>query len=101
MKSSRRNFLVGASGVLAASGIAARQPAVADPETAAVAPETGIEPFFGQHQGGIATPSQTQTYFAVFDLQTEKADDVKALLRRWTDLAARLSTGASNRATSP
>ncbi len=85
---------------MAASGIAARQPAAAEPETAAVAPETGVEPFFGVHQSGIATPSQTQTYFAVFDLQTDKADDVKALLRRWTDLAARLSTGAANRATS-
>jgi deferrochelatase/peroxidase EfeB len=101
MKSSRRNFLVGAGGVLAASGITARQPAAAEPETNATTLETGIEPFFGAHQGGIATPSQTHTYFAVFDLQTDKADDVKTLLRRWTDLAAKLSTGAFDSATSP
>ncbi len=86
---------------MAAGGIAVRQPAAAEPETPPIALETGIEPFFGAHQGGIATPSQTHTYFAFFDLQTEKVDDVKALLRHWTDLAARLSTGAYNLAISP
>ena len=100
MQSSRRNFLVGAGGVLAATGIAAQSPATASPEVGVTpkpsALEADIEPFFGAHQGGIATAAQTQTYFAVFDLQTEKVEDVKALLRRWTDLAAKLSTGVIN-----
>jgi deferrochelatase/peroxidase EfeB len=103
MKSSRRNFLVGAGGVLAAGGIVARNPALAAPETDAkpAMAENGAEPFFGLHQGGIATAAQTQTYFAVFDLHTEKVDDVKALLRRWTDLAAQLSTGTFDLSNSP
>ncbi len=36
---------------------------------------------------------QSQTYFAAFDLQTSKREDVVALLRRWTDVAARLTGG--------
>ena len=29
---------------------------------------SGIEPFWGEHQGGIVTPAQSHTYFAAFDL---------------------------------
>ncbi len=105
MQSSRRNFLVGAGGVLAATGIAVQSPATALPEVGVTpkptALESDIEPFFGAHQGGIATAAQTQTYFAVLDLQTEKVEEVKAMLRRWTDLAAKLSTGAINLSQSP
>ncbi len=43
------------------------------------------EPFWGAHQGGIVTPAQAHTYFAAFDLQTDKRDDVVKLLRAWTD----------------
>ncbi len=104
MNNSRRNFLVAAGGALAAGGIAAQMPAAAAPELGAAkpaAPSDDIEPFYGLHQSGIATPAQTQTYFAVFDLQTEKVDDVKALLRRWTDVAARLSTGTTDLSPTP
>ncbi|WP_297299104.1 iron uptake transporter deferrochelatase/peroxidase subunit [uncultured Methylovirgula sp.] len=104
MNNSRRNFLVAAGGALAAGGIAAHAPAAAAPELGTAkpaAPSDDIEPFYGLHQSGIATPAQTQTYFAVFDLQTEKVDDVKALLRRWTDVAARLSTGTTDLSPTP
>jgi len=103
MNSSRRNFLVGAGGALAAGGIAAHASAAPDAGLSARPAASGddIEPFFGAHQSGIATATQTQTYFAVFDLQTEKVDDVKALLRRWSDLAARLSTGATDLSSNP
>ena len=97
LQSSRRNFLVGAGGVLAASGVATRvNAAPAIGATPKPLPETNTEPFFGVHQGGIATPSQTQTYFATFDLHTDKVEDVKALLRRWTDIAVKLSAGGVN-----
>ena len=102
MNSSRRNFLVGAGGALAAGGVAAHASAApASDAGLSAAPDGDIEPFFGTHQSGIATAAQTQTYFAVFDLQTEKVDDVKALLRRWTDLAAKLSSGATNLSLNP
>jgi deferrochelatase/peroxidase EfeB len=96
MSSSRRNFLVGAGGVLAAGGVL-HTSAKAAPEPDTVASSTPredvIEPFFGAHQNGIATLTQTHTYVATFDLQTENVEDVKALLQHWTDLAAKLSTG--------
>ena len=53
----------------------------------------GIEPFFGAHQGGIATPQQTHSYFAAFDLTTKQRVDVVALLRAWTDAASRMAAG--------
>jgi deferrochelatase/peroxidase EfeB len=52
-----------------------------------------IEPFWGEHQGGIVTHAQSHTYFAAFDLTTTKRDDVVSLLRAWTSAAARLTVG--------
>ena len=52
-----------------------------------------IEPFWGLHQGGIATPAQQHSYFAAFDLTTDKREDVIALLRSWTSAAARMAAG--------
>jgi len=35
-----------------------------------------FEPFFGPHQGGILTPAQRHSYFAAFDLVSDRRDDV-------------------------
>ena len=48
-------------------------------------------PFHGPHQNGIATPMQAHTYFAAFDIAATKREDVIALLRAWTDAAAKLT----------
>jgi len=56
-----------------------------------------VVPFYGIHQGGILTPQQTNTYFAAFDLDTTKRADVIALLKRWTEAAARMSRGETAR----
>jgi deferrochelatase/peroxidase EfeB len=56
-----------------------------------------VEPFFGEHQGGIVTPQQSHIYVAVLDLTTDKRDDVIALLKSWTDAAARMSKGETAR----
>jgi deferrochelatase/peroxidase EfeB len=51
-------------------------------------------PFWGEHQGGIATwPIQHHTYFAVFDLTTGQREDVVKLLQAWTAAAARMAAG--------
>jgi deferrochelatase/peroxidase EfeB len=60
---------------------------------AAAAAEPATEPFHGPHQGGILTRQQTHTYFAAFDVTAEKRENVAALLRAWTDAAARLTAG--------
>ena len=87
---SRRRFLshglaAGAGGLVAASlpARAATSPAPAD----------DVEPFWGQHQGGIATPQQRNTYFAAFDLRTAQRAQVEQLLRDWTAAAARMTVG--------
>jgi deferrochelatase/peroxidase EfeB len=52
-----------------------------------------VEPFWGEHQGGITTPAQSHTYFAALDLVTARRDDVINLLRGWTGAAARMAVG--------
>jgi deferrochelatase/peroxidase EfeB len=80
-------MLAAAGGLLAA---ATARPAVAAPSRAASA---AIEPFHGPHQAGIATPQQAHCYVMALDLLTQKRADVVALLRAWTEAAARLTTG--------
>lgn len=61
--------------------------------SATTAPD--VEPFYGPHQAGIVTPQQSHTYFATFDLVASRREDVVALLRKWTNAAARLTAGQS------
>jgi deferrochelatase/peroxidase EfeB len=84
-KASRRGLFAaaGALAVAAATGRAAG-PVSASPATV---------PFWGRNQGGIVTPQQSHAYFAAFDLTTDKRADVTALLRTWTESAARMTAG--------
>ncbi|MFM0209222.1 iron uptake transporter deferrochelatase/peroxidase subunit [Paraburkholderia sediminicola] len=94
---SRRGFLkagsaaVAAGASLGATGVA--QAALGKTPAQAADPTIAVEPFYGLHQGGIVTPQQSHTYVAALDLTTEKRDDVIALLRAWTDAAARMTQG--------
>jgi deferrochelatase/peroxidase EfeB len=89
----RRGLLAATAGLLVSA--CARGPgAAADaPPAAGEQARSRSEPFFGEHQGGILTPAQVHTYFAAFDLVAEKREEVIALLRRWTDAAARMCAG--------
>ena len=91
-RASRRGLFAAAGGLAAAvgAGFTVRS-AVA--EAAAPKPRNATEEFRGVHQAGIVTPAQNHTYFAAFDLTTEKRDDVVALLRTWTAAAARMTAG--------
>ena len=51
------------------------------------------EPFYGEYQGGIVTPPQHHIYFAVFDLTTNKREDVISLLKAWTTASERMTRG--------
>lgn len=51
------------------------------------------EAFWGSHQSGIITPAQNHTYFAAFDLVTNKRDDVIKLLQNWTSATSRMTQG--------
>jgi deferrochelatase/peroxidase EfeB len=50
-------------------------------------------PFYGAHQNGIVTPQQSHTYFAAFDIVSDKRGDLVAMLQRWTEASARLTQG--------
>ncbi|WP_206956531.1 iron uptake transporter deferrochelatase/peroxidase subunit [Trinickia acidisoli] len=91
LKAGAATAAVGALG----AGTAARAATTAARTQQADAPDpmTAVEPFFGEHQGGIVTPQQSHSYAAAFDLTTDKRADVINLLREWTDAAARLTRG--------
>jgi deferrochelatase/peroxidase EfeB len=61
-------------------------------------PHAAPVPFYGAHQGGIATPTQDRLAFAAYDLTvTGGADDNRAalrtLLKTWTAAAAAMTEG--------
>jgi deferrochelatase/peroxidase EfeB len=92
---SRRKFLALTSGVVGgtALGLMGSRSALAAGKSAGAAAKAASEPFWGTHQSGIITLSQKHTCFAAFDLTTDKKADVIALLRAWTEAAARLTAG--------
>jgi deferrochelatase/peroxidase EfeB len=94
----RRKFLAlsgGAAAVAGASlGACAVAASMATTENSS-ATQNAIEPFWGRHQGGILTPAQGHTYFAVLDFTTDKREDVIELLQKWTVASARMAKGQS------
>jgi deferrochelatase/peroxidase EfeB len=87
----RRGFLVGAA--VAATNLPAAAIAATKQHLSPAANLGELEPFWGDHQAGIATPQQRHSYFMAFDLATDKRHDLVELLRAWTHAAA-LLTGA-------
>jgi deferrochelatase/peroxidase EfeB len=90
VRATRRGFIAAAAGLLTAAcsderAAGAPAPAPSDRDRA--------EPFFGAHQGGIITPAQAHTYFAAFDLTTDRRDEIAALFRSWTAATERMSRG--------
>jgi deferrochelatase/peroxidase EfeB len=108
-QATRRGFLAATAGAAIVVG-ANFTPGAVRAQGAAENTEAikATEPFFGAHQGGIVTPQQAHTYFAAFDLTTDKRATVETLLRAWTDAAALLCTdqpvdipGAGDQAAEP
>ena len=100
MRPTRRGLARTAAGLAASAGAGLWIPGLAKAldegeRTAASASDdvSRIEPFWGAHQGGIATSLQSHTYAAALDLVTTKRDDVVAMLRAWTSAAAKMSIG--------
>ena len=92
---SRRKFLAAAAGSVAAAGVCslAAPLATASPQSASA--PTSTVPFYGLYQSGILTPSQSNTYFATFDITTTNREELINLLRSWTAASARLTQGQS------
>jgi dye decolorizing peroxidase len=100
---SRRRF-IGATSAAGVGGLAVGGGAVAllsgsgdSDEAAALSLKhlgSATVPFHGDRQGGVVNPAQANTVFLAFDLEPG-ADKAKtaALMRRWSDAAARMSRG--------
>jgi deferrochelatase/peroxidase EfeB len=61
--------------------------------TAALTSAQEAVPFYGAHQAGITTPAQDRLVIAAFDLSASNADELRELLRSWTDAAAAMTAG--------
>ncbi len=95
--STRRGFLRSAglagvgAGVLAAGGD--RALADAAPPAAVSPAGSGVVPFYGKHQAGIATPNQEHLQFAALDVVRGSLADLRDLVRAWTRAAAAMASG--------
>ncbi len=89
--STRRGFLAGTAGLMAVAGSGLGASAIAAANGPQRQAKREIEPFWGDHQGGIVTPMQRHSYFAAFDLTAGKRAEVATLLRQWTAAAARMA----------
>jgi deferrochelatase/peroxidase EfeB len=78
---------IGALGAVAGAGLAS----VARANETDTADE--VVAFYGQHQAGIATPSQERLEIAAFDVTTEDPRELRALMQEWTEAAALLCAG--------
>ncbi|RYU12277.1 iron uptake transporter deferrochelatase/peroxidase subunit [Nocardioides iriomotensis] len=84
---------IGAVGVGAGLGIAGAEAVGHDGAPAAAGSRT--YPFHGDHQAGIVTPAQDRLHFAAFDVTTDSREELVALLKAWTEAAARMTQGRS------
>ncbi|WP_241387545.1 iron uptake transporter deferrochelatase/peroxidase subunit [Rhodococcus sp. CH91] len=86
---SRRQLFgaVGAGAVLAGTG------AVVGRLTAPDSPDAQVVSFRDTHQAGIVTPAQDRMHFVAFDVTTDSRDELVAMLRKWTDMAERMTAG--------
>lgn len=87
--------LAGGAAVAAGAGVglSSGAPVSSAPASAHAAEPITIEPFYGLHQGGIATPPQSHSYFAALDVTTGRRSDLMELLRTWTAVAGNLTVG--------
>jgi deferrochelatase/peroxidase EfeB len=89
---SRRGLLGAGAGGLAALAAALPRRAAASLEPSR-AENHDVVPFYGTWQGGILTDIQSSTVFAALDLTARTRAEVVALLKAWTEAAARMTQG--------
>jgi deferrochelatase/peroxidase EfeB len=81
-------------GGAAAAGVAGAFAAGRASEGASAEAATSLAyDFHGTHQAGIVTPMQDRLHLAAFDVRTTDRGELVALLKRWTEAAARMTRG--------
>jgi len=94
MALSRRRLLTAAGLGAAGVGLGAGGYLIGHDAAEADATEsTGSVPFHGEHQPGIATPSQDRLHFASFDLETESKRELRELMEEWTKATVEMTAG--------
>ncbi|WP_433654547.1 iron uptake transporter deferrochelatase/peroxidase subunit [Nocardia sp. CA-128927] len=87
-----RRGLIGSAGIgVAAAGAGVLAGRMSSPAAAAGA--SGIVPFRATNQAGIVTPAQDRLHFAVFDVHTRSRAELIDLLKTWTLMAERMTSG--------
>jgi deferrochelatase/peroxidase EfeB len=92
----RRRLLGLAGAGVALAGAGAAVGALATDRSPQVTPTANLGdsvPFHGEHQAGIITPAQDRMHFVAFDVKTTKREELVALLKEWTEAAARMTAG--------
>ncbi|HEX7280295.1 MAG TPA: iron uptake transporter deferrochelatase/peroxidase subunit [Solirubrobacterales bacterium] len=90
---SRRRLLASAGVGAAAVGLGGGGFLAGRESAEASSTGTGIVPFYGEHQAGIATTAQDRLHFAAFDLLTEDPAELRELMREWTRAAVEATEG--------
>ncbi|QIN79156.1 deferrochelatase/peroxidase EfeB [Rubrobacter marinus] len=85
--------LAGAAGTGLALGAGGMGVAARGSRAEEASPDAEAVPFYGAHQAGIATPSQHRLHFTAFDVVTEDRDELRDLLREWSEAAALMCAG--------
>ncbi|MBS1890417.1 MAG: deferrochelatase/peroxidase EfeB [Actinobacteria bacterium] len=94
MALSRRKLLASAGLGAAGVGLGAGGYLVGhDVASAEAAEASGVVPFYGEHQAGIATPAQDRLHFASFDLETESKAELRELMEAWSRAAREMTEG--------
>lgn len=90
----RRNALIGAGLVGVGAGLDRLvDRAGSDPVGGRIDRSHRSAPFYGGHQGGIATPAQEFLAFAAFDITSDSIDDLREILKEWTAAAVAVTAG--------
>lgn len=88
--SRRRLFgAVGAGAALAGAGALVGRATAAEPPLS----HADVVAFRGEHQAGIVTPAQDRMHFVAFDVTTKSREELEALLKKWTEMAQRMTAG--------
>ncbi len=88
----RRRFLGTAAGTAVAGGAFAGGYALGNDAGDSPSPARAV-PFYGTYQAGIATPAQDRLHFAAFDVTADRLQDLRELMRAWSDAAVRMTAG--------
>ncbi|MEU7145015.1 iron uptake transporter deferrochelatase/peroxidase subunit [Nocardia sp. NPDC046473] len=87
-----RRGLIGSAGIgVAAAGAGVLAGRMSSPASAAAA--SAVVPFRAVNQAGIVTPAQDRLHFAVFDVHTRSRAELVDLLKTWTLMAERMTSG--------